>query len=118
MESILTSIKLLLGITEEYEHYDPQIIMHINSVFTILRQLGVGPEKSFRIEDKISTWSDFIPEETDDITWDGVKSYVGAKVRLIFDPPNNSAHIKVLEQLINEFEWRLKTDAEFTKSSE
>ena len=118
MESILTSIKLLLGIMEEYNHYDPQIIMHINSVFTILRQLGVGPEKGFRIEDKISTWSDFIPEETEDITWDGVKSYVYAKVKLIFDPPASSAHIEALKQTANEFEWRLNFDAETTNSSE
>lgn len=118
MESILTSIKLLLGITEEYDHYDPQIIMHINSVFMILRQLGVGPEKGFRIEDKIPTWSDFIPEETDSITWDGVKTYVGAKVKLIFDPPPSSAHIEALKQVASEFEWRLNFDAEITNSSE
>ena len=43
MDSILTSIKKLLGITEEYEHFDQDIIMHINSVFSVLTQLGVGP---------------------------------------------------------------------------
>ena len=117
MESILTSIKLLLGITEDYDHYDPHIIMHINSVFTILKQLGVGPEKGFRIEDKTAKWSDYITEN-EDITYDSVKTYVYAKVRLIFDPPASSAHIQALKELISEFEWRLKTDAEFTDSSE
>ena len=117
MESILTSIKLLLGMPEDYDAYDPQVIMHINSVFTILRQLGVGPEKGFRIEDKTSTWNDYI-NETDDLTFESVKTYIYAKVRLIFDPPASSAHIEALKQLINEFEWRLKTDAEFTKTSE
>lgn len=107
MESILTSIKLLLGIGEDYTHYDAQVIMHINSVFsTQLRQLGVGPEKGFRIEDDSATWMDFIPEENDDVTWDGVKTYMYAKVKLIFDPPINSSHIKVLEDIIKEFEWR------------
>lgn len=117
MESILTSIKLLLGMTEDYDTYDPHVIMHINSVFTILKQLGVGPEKGFRIEDKTATWSDYITE-TDAITFDSVKTYVYAKVRLIFDPPASSAHIQALKDIINEFEWRLKTDAEFTNSSE
>ena len=117
MESILTSIKLLLGITEEYDHYDPHVIMHINSVFTILKQLGVGPEKGFRIKDKTATWSDYIVE-TDDITFDSVKTYVYAKVKLIFDPPASSAHTEALKGIINEFEWRLNADAEFTNSGE
>ena len=116
MESILTSIKLLLGIPEDYDVYDPHIIMHINSVFTVLKQLGVGPEKGFRIEDKIATWSDYITE-TEDITFDSVKTYIYAKVKLIFDPPASSAHIQALNDICKEFEWRLKEDAEFTKSS-
>lgn len=117
MESILTSIKMLLGITEDYDHYDPQIIMHINSVFTVLRQLGVGPAKGFRIEDKTSTWNDFITE-TDDLTFESVKTYVYAKVRLIFDPPTSSAHIEALKQIASEFEWRLNFDAENQNLSE
>lgn len=117
MESILTSIKLLLGITEEYEHYDPHIIMHINSVFTVLRQLGVGPEKGFRIEDKVATWSDFITE-TEDLTYESVKTYMYAKVKLIFDPPASSTHIQSLEKIASEFEWRLNFDAEINNSSE
>lgn len=116
MESILTSIKLLLGMTEDYDAYDPQVIMHINSVFTVLKQLGVGPEQGFRIEDKTATWADYITE-TEDITFDSVKSYIYAKVRLIFDPPASSAHIQALKDTISEFEFRLNADAEFTKSS-
>lgn len=118
MESILTSIKLLLGMTEDYDPFDPQIIMHINSVLAILRQLGVGPAKGFRIEDDSATWADFIPMETDDITWDAVKTYVYAKVRLIFDPPASSAHIEALKEIAKEFEWRLNFDAETTTLSE
>ena len=59
-DSVLTSIKKLLGIAEEYEHFDADLIMHINSVFSILTQLGVGPSKGFMIEDKSATWKDFI----------------------------------------------------------
>ena len=114
MESILTSIKLLLGMPEDYDAYDAHVIMHINSVFTILRQLGVGPESGFRIEDKTSTWSDFI-DETNDLTYESVKTYIYAKVRLIFDPPTSSSHIKVLEEVVKEFEFRLNFDAENKK---
>ena len=117
MESILTSIKLLLGMPEDYDAYDPHVILHINSVFAVLRQLGVGPAKGFRIEDKTSTWNDFI-NETDDLTFEAVKTYVYAKVKLIFYPPASSAHIEALKLLINEFECRLNIDAEFTNTSE
>jgi hypothetical protein len=109
MESILTSIKKLLGMTEEYTAFDDDIIMHINSVFMVLRQMGVGPEEGFYIEDKDATWEDYIE---DPLLWHGVKSYMYAKVRLIFDPPQNSSHIKCLEQTISEFEWRLNFQAE------
>ena len=83
MESILTSIKKMLGITEEYTHFDADIIMHINSVFVTLRQLGVGPKEGFRIEDEASLWSDFISE--DDMRFESVKTYIYLKVRLLFD---------------------------------
>lgn len=63
MESILTSIKLLLGITEDYEAFDQQIIAHINSVFMILTQLGVGPPEGFMIASKVDTWNEFISDE-------------------------------------------------------
>ena len=62
MESILTSIKKLLGITEEYDQFDPDIIMHVNSVFMILTQLGVGPAEGFSIEDDTAVWTDFIQD--------------------------------------------------------
>ena len=62
--SILTSIKKLLGIAEEYQVYDADLIMHINSVFSILTQLGVGPADGFSIEDDDTLWTDFIPEKS------------------------------------------------------
>ena len=104
MESILTSVKKMLGITEEYEHFDPDIIMHINSVFMILTQLGVGPENGFVIEDDQATWSDFIPRGQ---RLEMVKSYMYLKVRLLFDPPANGTLMQSMNQMIAEFEWRL-----------
>ena len=105
MESILTSIKKLLGIAEEYEHFDNDIIMHINSVFMILTQLGVGPSRGFMITDSSSTWDDFLPEDSDNLQ--AVKTYMYMKVRLMFDPPTSSAVMESMNRMVNEFEWRL-----------
>ena len=112
MESILTSIKKLLGITEEYDQFDPDIIMHINSVFMILTQLGVGPAEGFSIEDDTSVWSDFIQDIK---KLESVKTYIYLKVKLAFDPPLSSAVIESMNRLINELEWRLNVAAEPTE---
>lgn len=109
MESILTSIKKLLGIAEEYEHFDPDIIMHINSVLSILTQLGVGPSEGFRIEDSSATWVDFVG---DSINYESVKTYMHLKVKLLFDPPLSSAVIESMTRMISELEWRLNVTAE------
>lgn len=104
MESILTSIKKLLGIAEDYEHFDADLIMHINSVFAILTQLGVGPSEGFSISDKYSTWDEFIE---DDPRLEMVKSYIYMKVKLLFDPPTSSAVMEATNRLTSELEWRL-----------
>ena len=105
MESILTSIKKLLGIAEEYEHFDNDIIMHINSVFMILTQLGVGPSKGFVITDSSASWDDFLPEGGEKLQ--AIKTYMYMKVRLMFDPPTSSAVMESMNRMVNEFEWRL-----------
>lgn len=104
MESILTSIKKLLGIVEDYEHFDIDIILHINSAFSILTQLGVGPDEGFAIRDKSSTWDQFLPPGK---KLELVKSYVGLRVRVLFDPPNSSTMMESMNRMISEFEWRI-----------
>lgn len=115
MESILTSIKKLLGIAEEYEHFDPDLIMHINSVFSILTQLGVGPSEGFSIEDKNAVWSDFILEKS---KIECVKSYIHHKVKLLFDPPLGSAVIDSMERTIKELEWRIMVAVDPVQTSD
>lgn len=110
MESILTSVKKMLGITEDYEHFDSDIVMHINSVFMILSQLGVGPANGFSISDKFAKWTDFLPE--DNKNFEAVKTYMYLKVRLIFDPPMSSAVMEAMKQMVNELEWRLNVESE------
>lgn len=111
MDSILTSTKKLLNILEDCEHFDPDIIMHINSVFMILNQLGVGPDEGFSIEDSSTLWSDYLPNGP---LVNAVKSYMGLKVRLLFDPPSSSVLMESHNRLINELEWRMRALAEQT----
>lgn len=106
MESILTSTKKLLGITEEYTHFDTDLIMHINTVLMILTQLGVGPSGGYAIESADDEWTDFIPEPTL-ATLNAVKSYVYLKVKLLFDPPISSSAMEAINRQISEYEWRL-----------
>ena len=110
MESILTSIKKMLGIAEDYTQFDMDIIMHINSVFMTLTQIGVGPSKGFHIEDSIAEWTDF----TDDMEQiQAVKTYIFLKVKLLFDPASvGSATLASYERTIQELEWRLNWYAE------
>lgn len=109
MDSILTSIKKMLGIEEDYTHFDPELIVFINSVFGILFQLGVGPKaEAFKISDKESTWDEFI----DAGQIETVKSYMYMKVRLMFDPPSSSSVQSSFQELIREFEWRCHVDSE------
>ena len=103
MDSILTSVKKMLGIAEEYEHFDADIIIHINTVFSILLQLGVGPTSGFSITDSSAVWTDFITDSRLEM----VKTYVYMKVRLMFDPPQSSALIESINNQIKELEWRL-----------
>ena len=95
MDSILTSIKKLLGISEDYTQFDSDLIMHINSVFLNLTQLGVGPESGFTIEDEYTEWSDFIKN---DAQLQAVKSYMYLKVKLVIESMN---------RMIAELEFRL-----------
>lgn len=103
-ESILGSVKKMLGIPSEYKNFDLDIIMHINSVLFILCQLGVGPESGYAISDDSDEWTDFIPEGTN---LELVKSYVFMKVRLLFDPPQSSVVMESMNRMISEFEWRI-----------
>lgn len=109
MESILMSIKKMLGIVNEYTQFDADLIMHINSVFMILKQLGVGPTEGFAISNAETYWTDFIE---DPIKLQAVKSYVYLKVRLLFDPPSSSSVMESMNRMISELEWRLNVEAE------
>jgi len=111
-ESILTSIKKNLGIIEEYEHFDPDIIMHINSILMVLTQIGVGNPEGFAITDKSETWEDFtlgFPNI------EAVKSYVHLRVRMIFDPPAGRGVSEAINNTVSELEWRIHMEIDNAK---
>lgn len=109
MDSILTTIKKLLGITEGYENFDTDIIIHINTVFATLTQLGVGPNKGYSIKDETATWDDYLKG---DERLESVKTYMYLKVKLLFDPPASSTVSEAYNRTIQELEWRLNISAE------
>lgn len=108
-ESILYTIKKLLGIAEDYNVFDMDLIVHINSVLLILQQLGVGPKNGFMITSGSETWSDLCINEEN---LEAVKSYVHIKVKLLFDPPDSSFVLDSYKNLASELEWRLNVQVD------
>lgn len=108
-DSILDSIKKLLGVPAEYDVYDLDISMHINSVFATFHQFGLGPSTGYFIEDRTKTWTEYIGEVPN---INSVKTLVYLKVRLLFDPPTTSFAIAAMETQVKELEWRLTSEME------
>lgn len=103
-DSILDSVKKDLGIVPDYNFFDPDIIMGINSALSILNQLGVGPSEGFSIKDDTATWQDFIPN---DPHLEMVKTYVSKKTKQFFDPPTTGPISEAHERILKEMEWRI-----------
>ena len=110
MDSILTTTKKLSGVSESCPHFDDQVVSYINSVFFVLKQLGVGPEQGFVITDDKTTWDEFISDNP--VLREATKAYMSAKVRLQFDPPSSSTHMEALKSVIAEYEWRANAEVE------
>jgi hypothetical protein len=108
-DSILTSVKKILSIPEDYDVFDQDIILHINSVFSTLTQLGIGPVEGFMIADATAEWDSFIGA---DLELNAVKTYVCLRVRLLFDPPSSSYAIEAMKEQVKELEWRLNVTRE------
>lgn len=103
MDSILNSVKKFLGIGADYKNFDVDLIMHINTAFAVLTQMGVGPSNGFMIEDESSEWSEFYIENNLNI----IRSFVYLKVKLLFDPPTSNALLESANNMLREYEWRL-----------
>ena len=111
-DSILNSVKKALGLDAEYDVFDVDVLMHINTVFADLTQIGIGPDAGFHIDDDTVLWADYLDN---DATIAQVRSYVYLRVRMLFDPPTHSFVITSMQEQINKFEWRLNVVREETK---
>lgn len=109
-DSILLSVKKMLGLDADNTDFDADILMHINSVLAILQQLAIGPEDGYYVEGAEETWADYLGTESAHLNM--VKSYMAAKVRILFDPPVSSAVMESLNRICSEFEWRANVAAE------
>lgn len=111
-ESILNTIKKLIGIREEDTSYDVDLTVYINSAFMSLHQLGVGPDKPYSIQSNVNTWDEFVGE-TENIQ--GVINYIYLKTKMVFDPPTGSSS-SIYQEAIKELEWRLNSAIEYEDS--
>lgn len=109
-DSILNSIKKLIGLDPDYTEFDTDLIIHINSVFLDLEQLGAGSQEGFFIDGSTETWEDFLPD--DPLVLNSIKSYMYLKVKKLFDPPTSSSAMDSLNSLIDRFEWRINVAIE------
>ena len=108
MDSILESIKKLLGIPKDYTAFDVDVIMHINTAFAILNQLGLGPEGGYGIEGYDDAWDDYIVSYNMSM----IKTFIYLKVRLAFDPPSSTALIESMQRTLDELTWRLELEGQ------
>ncbi len=115
MDSILTSVKKDLGIASDYTYFDADIIMAINTAFSVLNQIGAGPEEGFSISDDTAVWTDFISDLS---KLEMVKTYVSKKVRMIFDPPISSPVAEATNNVIAELEWRISVAVDPSPSTQ
>lgn len=114
-DSILDDVKKALNLAADYDVFDQDITMHINSVFSTINQLGVGPAQGFMIESSATTWAAFLG---DDARFNNIKTYIYLRVRLLFDPPGNSFAVTAMKEQILELEWRINAQREDDKCTE
>lgn len=111
-ESILLTIKQMLGIPSEYSVFDEELAVYINTVIAALRQLGVGPENGFAITGENESWEDYIGDTS---MYENVKAYIYLKVRMMFDPPSSSFVLDAFKSQAAEIEWRIYIQADEDK---
>lgn len=107
-DSILNTIKKMLGVDADYTAYDVDIIVNINSSLATLSQLGAGPSGGFQIDSKDDEWSDYF---TDIIERSSSITFVYLKAKIVFDPPASSTVLEAYQRSIDELSWRIRENA-------
>ena len=111
-DSILMTIRKLVCGNPYADHFDTDLLVHINACFSVLNQLGVGPENGFIVTDETQSWSSYI---ADNYILNMVKTYVTLKVKKIFDPPLTSSVLEAMDKEISQLEWRLNVAVDPSK---
>lgn len=120
-KGILVDLRKSAGSTADYdEYFDSQLMMHANTLFTLLIQVGVGPESGFKVEDENTEWDDFYNQcsNPDDPKLRMVESYICLRTRIFFDPPTNTTLLQSLNDTVKELEWRLNVNTMEDNSNE
>lgn len=113
---ILDDIKKVLQLPADYDVFDLDMKIGIDTAFGTLQQLGIGPKDAFTVEDGTETWSQFFQDVPEQKNLNGVKTYIQLRVRLLFDPPTNSFGVESIKEQIKELEWRLNVQSEGLKN--
>ena len=108
-DSVLDSVKKMLGVDLVDDSFDMELIIFINDVFSKLNQLAVGPTTTYVIDDRLDKWTDFLLDRAD---LNMVRTYMYLQVRITFDPPTNPSLLENMMKRIQEYEWRLNVQAE------
>ena len=108
-DSILVSIKKMLGLDDDYTPFDTDVLIHINAAFMTLCQMGIGPKEGFTVTDDSQIWDDFL---TNKVMLGGVKTWVYLQVKMLFDPPANSFVMDAYKTQAEQILWRLNVQAE------
>ena len=115
IESILISIRKQIGLDENCKDFDADLIIHINSAFMNLKQIGVGPDEGYSIQDTSEVWEDYIDTDANPelkTLLSAIKTFIYLKVRLAFDPPQGGAVLEHMNKMLAETEWRINVEAE------
>lgn len=107
--SILLTIKSMLGLEKDYTPFDEELVWHINSAIMVAHQLGIG-NYNFAITGSSETWQDWLGDSADRIS--AIQHYIYMQTKLSWDPPANSFVVSALQKQIDEMTWRLNIQAE------
>lgn len=107
--SILNTVKLHIGISEDCDDFDARLINHINTALFVAYQIGVSTNPK-EIESQNETWEELFPNIE---RIPALKTYIGDKVQFAFDPPLSGSAMEALKNRIAEFESRINYEVDF-----
>lgn len=108
-QSILNSVKKVLGLDASYTAFDQDILTGINTALSAAQQLGVG--RGYIIDNEDATWYNLEIGDTNSLNL--LRTYVNLRCRLLFDPPTTSFLKDAFEAQLKEYEWRLSHEREY-----